>query len=296
MKKQCETDDELQKCKARERESNRKYRETKRKQRQPEKELEHNSTMAERKRKGREVRRQCETEQESLECRYKEAEYKRKYRETRKQWQCEESKQKEKQSNRKCREYKRKIESAEQLLHQRQKDAACKRKAYAQKKKPQLFLARKGLDNFDESSIAYENVGSMSFTCSQCGALMFKGEKSGGSLSGENPTAKFSLCCSNGEIKLPPIKEPPEKLKCLLTGNTKKDCDFRTNIRGYNSSLAFASMCVSGEEYKFKTNGPYCYRISGQVYHALSQMQPEPGRKPSFSQIYIYDQEHELDN
>ena len=135
----------------------------------------------------------------------------------------------------------------------------------------------------------------MSFTCSQCGALMFKGEKSGGSLSGENPTAKFSLCCSNGEIKLPPIKEPPEKLKCLLTGNTK-DCDFRTKIRGYNSSLAFASMCVSGEEYKFKTNGPYCYRISGQVYHALSQMQPEPGRKPSFSQIYIYDQEHELDN
>ena len=170
------------------------------------------------------------------------------------------------------------------------------KKSLCSKTEATIFVARKGLDNFDENSIAYENVGSMSYACSQCGALMFKGEKSGGSLSGEYPTAKFSLCCSNGEIKLPLIKEPPEKLKCLLTGNTKKDHDFRTNIRGYNSSLAFASMCVSGEECKFKTNGPYCYRISSQVYHALSQMEPESGRRPSFSQIYIYDQEHELDN
>ena len=32
------------------------------------------------------------------------------------------------------------------------------------------------------------------------------------------------------------------------------------------------------------------------MYHALSQMQPEQGKPPAFSQIYIYDQEHELDN
>ena len=40
----------------------------------------------------------------------------------------------------------------------------------------------------------------------------------------------------------------------------------------------------------------YCFRKNGQVYHALSQMHPEPGRNPAFSQIYIYDQEHKLDN
>ena len=55
-------------------------------------------------------------------------------------------------------------------------------------------------------------------------------------------------------------------------------------------------MLLSGNEYTFRTNGPYCYRINGQVYHVLSQMQPESGRKPNFSQIYIYDQENELDN
>ena len=119
-----------------------------------------------------------------------------------------------------------------------------------------MFVGRKGLDVFDEKMVSYENVGSMAYNCHECGALMFKGEKTGGSLSTDNPTAKFSLCCSNGQIKLPPIKEPPPQLKCFLTGKTKRDRDFRSNIRAYNASLAFASMRVSGEEYKFKTNGP----------------------------------------
>ena len=55
-------------------------------------------------------------------------------------------------------------------------------------------------------------------------------------------------------------------------------------------------MCLTGSEYKFKNRGPYCYRINGQVYPATSQMQPELGKKPLFSQIYIYDQQNELDN
>ena len=126
----------------------------------------------------------------------------------------------------------------------------------------------------------------MNFTCSECNALLFKGECN-----------RESLCCSKGTIKLPPIKEPPEHLKSLLTGNTQRDNKFRNNIRAYNSSLAFASMCFTGKAYKFKNNkDPYCFRINGQVYHSISQMLPETGKMPGFSQIYIYDQEHELDN
>ena len=78
-----------------------------------------------------------------------------------------------------------------------------------------------------------------------------------------------------------------------LTGNTKRDRAFRENIRPYNSSLAFASMRYTGKEYAFKSRGPYCFRISG---HSISQIVPEDGNKPNFSQIYIYDQENELDN
>ena len=160
------------------------------------------------------------------------------------------------------------------------------------------FIAQHGLNTFDETAVNPHDVGPMEYTCSECGALMFKEENSDKTPSGDNKSTKFSLCCSYGAIKLPPTKEPPEKLKSLLTGSTKQDRDFQKNIRAYNSSLAFASMCLShhGKEYKFRTNGPYCYRINGQVYYSLSQMQPEHGKKPNFSQIYIYDQENELDN
>ena len=66
--------------------------------------------------------------------------------------------------------------------------------------------------------------------------------------------------------------------------------------QAYNSSSAFASMYLTGKEYNFHTNGPYCYRINGQVYHLISQLQPENGKPPGFSQVYIYDKEHELDH
>ena len=113
---------------------------------------------------------------------------------------------------------------------------------------------------------------------------------------GENHTGQwFSLCCSRGEVKLPPIKDPLEILKKLLTGNSQRDRDFCQQIKAYDSSLAFASMCLTGHEYTLNSKGPYCYRINGQVYHKISQLQPESGKSPGFSQIYIYDQQNELD-
>ena len=121
----------------------------------------------------------------------------------------------------------------------------------------------------------------MKSSCHECGALMFEQEKCD-PVPGNTFQKTFSLCCAYGAIKLPPIKEPPEKLKSLLTGNTKCHQEFRTNIQAYNSSLAFASMCLTGDEYKFKNHGPYCYRINGQVYHTISQMQLESGKRPLF--------------
>ena len=136
----------------------------------------------------------------------------------------------------------------------------------------------------------------MNNICAACGALMFKDETHCGKLTENSPTATFSSCCVNENIVPPPIKDPPELLKRLLKGNTARDKAFCDNIRAYNSSLAFASLGLTGKEFKFKNPGPYCYRINGQLYHSISQLQPEPGKPPGFSQIHIYDQQHELDN
>ena len=129
--------------------------------------------------------------------------------------------------------------------------------------------------------------------CSACGALMFKDETHVGKLS-QSDTITFSVCYGNGNIKLPQLKDPPDLLKNLLMGNTQRHKQFSDNIRAYNSSLAFASLCLTGQEFKFKNPGPYCYRINGQLYHALSQMQPEHGKPPTFSQIDIYTHAHDI--
>ena len=71
------------------------------------------------------------------------------------------------------------------------------------------FIARNSLETFDESTVQYNDIGPMNNVCCECGALMFKGKNSKGKLSSNQAT--FSLCCSNGTIKLPPIKDPPEK-------------------------------------------------------------------------------------
>ena len=149
------------------------------------------------------------------------------------------------------------------------------------------------MEVFNETTVNGHDVGNMDI-CSACGALMFKDETHVGKLS-QSDTITFSVCCGNGNIKLPPLKDPPDLLKNLLTGNIQRHKQFCDNIRAYNSSLASASLCLTGQEFKFKNPGPYCYRINGQLYHALSQMKPEHGIPPSFSQIYIYDHEHELD-
>lgn len=54
-----------------------------------------------------------------------------------------------------------------------------------------IFIAQHGLSTFDETSVKPHNVGHMTYTCSECGALMFKEEKSDKSVSNDRLSAKF---------------------------------------------------------------------------------------------------------
>ena len=45
----------------------------------------------------------------------------------------------------------------------------------------------------------------------------------------------------------------------------------------------------------FSTPGLYCFRISAQVYHLISQLLPADGDAPKFWQIYLYDASDEID-
>jgi len=97
-------------------------------------------------------------------------------------------------------------------------------------------------------------------------------------------------------VLIPAIQEPPDMLKDLLSEQSVRSKHFKDNIRAYNASLAFTSIGTTGTEFKFATPGPYCYRISGQIYHRIGHFEPEQGHPPKFSQIYFYDQANEAQN
>ncbi len=143
--------------------------------------------------------------------------------------------------------------------------------------------------NLNENDIKPHHVGPMTFICSECNALMFEKELHRGSA--------YSLCCGYGKVKVSDIKQPPPILQKLYTEMDTSSKEFRTKIRCYNSALALSSIGVEpGETFKFDNRGPWTYKISGQVYHSLGNIFPNTNASPVFSQLYVYDREHELIN
>src|SRR4051812_11256754 len=84
------------------------------------------------------------------------------------------------------------------------------------------------------------NFGLPSCKCERCGAIFWYEERT----KGKGKTAPtFGLCCKQGKVDLPPLREPPTYLMKLLrrdSGNRSKT--YMQNIRLYNSMFAFTSM------------------------------------------------------
>lgn len=85
----------------------------------------------------------------------------------------------------------------------------------------------------------YASLGPPTEFCRKCNAVMSKEERANKNV--KKGTPNFSLCCGQGQIKLPPTPATPSYLKQLY-GDRKKSSSFRRNIRLYNSMFAFTSM------------------------------------------------------
>ncbi|CAF4910382.1 unnamed protein product [Rotaria magnacalcarata] len=110
------------------------------------------------------------------------------------------------------------------------------------------------------------------------------------------------MCCHNGKLSHLSVQNEPENfpiaLKNLFIGTDSKCNNFREFIRQYNNANAFASMGAKIED--IPGNGPYCFKISGEVYHRTSEniqidptLQPNSVQKlihqPSYAELYVYD-------
>ena len=108
-----------------------------------------------------------------------------------------------------------------------------------------MIAALESVDGFKEENIQEKikssYVGSLfdnKNQCKDCKAFRFKKER--------------NFCCSQGDIVIPSIPEPPKELKKLYSN--KK---FTDKIRGYNNILAMASIgCVSPDNMK-----GYCAKV-----------------------------------
>ena len=145
----------------------------------------------------------------------------------------------------------------------------------------------------ESSNLHYRHsVGEMTFSCYNCKALLFRGEKT-------NTIKKpcSNMCCEDGKIILPEKSIPSPLICSLLQGKDSISQDFKNNIRAYNSSLSFTSLGVHLDQ-RFANNkcGHYTFRIHGQVHHRIGSLLPKENTTPTFMQIYFSDINNELDN
>lgn len=105
-------------------------------------------------------------------------------------------------------------------------------------------------------------------------------------------------------IKLIPNQfKYPGELKVLLTGTNRNSNNFRKFIRQFNNANAFASMGAKIED--IPNPGPYCFKISGDVYHrssahididsSLNPPNPIDTREIQFAEHYVYDTDTSVD-
>ena len=152
-------------------------------------------------------------------------------------------------------------------------------------------------DPGQKNMVLQEVIAKMDEECVDCGALMFPWETKKKKKK-EDVGYTFSLCCSNGTIKLDKFKDPPPELLRLYMGPETQCRQFRENIRLYNGMLSMASKNITGAMTNFgNTRGPNIFKMSGQMYHLTpSHVFPVNKQQPKFSQIYVYDQNNETDN
>ncbi|XP_074331003.1 uncharacterized protein LOC141668175 [Apium graveolens] len=123
--------------------------------------------------------------------------------------------------------------------------------------------------------------------CCHCGAVMWRYEQT--EQQQRLKSDMFSLCCGNGKVLLPLLRETPPELKSLLDGTHDKSALFHKSSRLYNTAFGFTSWGAQWDKKINDGRGPFVYRVHGVIYHNMGSLFPEESKKPVFSQIYMHD-------
>ena len=139
------------------------------------------------------------------------------------------------------------------------------------------------------------DLGPPIIVCEHCGAQLWYEKRTIKSKTPSKP--KFSLCCFEGRVELPLLKEPPPFLGSLLNINSyQRSINFQLGIRIYNSPFAFTSLGGNVDRSMNNGFGPYVFCVNGQTHHRIGSLLPVHGQKPKYAQLYIYETNNEVKN
>lgn len=147
---------------------------------------------------------------------------------------------------------------------------------------------------------SYENksfIGMPEYKCKHCNAIFWFEERNKRETKKRKGEIIYSNCCKNNKIKIPPFQNPPETLARLL--NNKEDNlskHFMQKIRQYNSLFSFTSMGGTIDKNINNGDGPYVFRVNGQIHHRIGCLLPKPNEIPKFAELYIFDTKNEIEN
>jgi len=106
---------------------------------------------------------------------------------------------------------------------------------------------------------------------------------------------QFPACCVRGDGRLEPLKPTPGTLRSLLEDSSPRARKFRTDIRRYNSALAFTSVSYNKDTRVSLRGGIQCFQIHGELFHYQGPLIATDGQTPAFAQLFFYDPAYATD-
>src|SRR6267154_2623721 len=129
--------------------------------------------------------------------------------------------------------------------------------------------------------VNHHTLGPLTVQCPNCHARHFASEK----LTKSSARApRFGMCCLQGQVVLPPLLPWPPELQQLYQQRA-----FVTNIRQYNSTVAFTLVGVKVDDHAVQGSGPSTFRIHGSLHHLMGSLMPGEDQQPAYAQLYVFD-------
>ncbi|CAA7019947.1 unnamed protein product, partial [Microthlaspi erraticum] len=164
------------------------------------------------------------------------------------------------------------------------------------KKQPKSTKGTRGrkVKTKEPLKLEYNDEGDMTYRCTHCDAKFWYGERINKKKRSRNPV--FTLCCMQGQVTLPLLKDPPPEIKNLIYGDDELSRHYQKHIRPYSMLFSFTSMGGRVDRSVKKGRGPQMFQLHGENYHLMGSMIPQPGDYAKFYQMYIVDMENEIEN